>query len=78
MTAERAFYSYDRRRSRRPADGESMLLPSRRAVVPPNPGTDDADFLDNLNEVYGSAIPEDDQVIEGIRRTLRDLLDEQS
>jgi hypothetical protein len=44
--------------------------------VSPNPGIEDADFLDNLNEVYGSAIPGDDQVIEGIHRTMRSVLDE--
>ena len=76
MTTERAFYPYNKQRSRHSADGNSMLLPSRRAIVPPCPGTDDAAFLDNLNEVYGTAAPEDDQVIEGIRHTLRGILDE--
>jgi hypothetical protein len=51
-----------------PVDEGVALLPSRRVVVSPNPGTDDADFLDNLNEAYGATTPGDDQVIEGIRR----------
>ena len=77
MTTERAFYPHDKQQSqRRPVDRGVALLPSRRVVMSPNPGTDDADFLDNLNEVYGATAPGDDQVIEGIRRTLRSILDE--
>ncbi len=28
-------------------------LPSRRTILIPLPGTDEADLLDNLNKVYG-------------------------
>ena len=54
---------------------EALALPSQRVATPPPEGTDEAAFLDNLNEVYGAEAPIDDAVIEGIRRQMRAVLD---
>jgi hypothetical protein len=52
----------------------ATLLPSQRAPTPPPPDSEEASFLANLNEVYGEE-PQEDEVIEGIRRTMRTVLD---
>ncbi|HVC82611.1 MAG TPA: hypothetical protein VNL35_19155 [Chloroflexota bacterium] len=76
MTTEQAFSSPSKHnRPGRAADTDPALLPSRRVVEPPLPGTDEAEFLANLNEVYGAEDPEDDQILEGIRRTMRAVLE---
>lgn len=59
----------------RAAGTDPTLLPSRRVVEPPLPGTDEAEFLSNLNEVYGAEDPQDDQILEDIRRSMRAVLE---
>ena len=56
-------------------DGDGTLLPSQRIAVPPASGTEDAAFLENLNEIYGVEDPADTQMIEGIRQHLRVVLE---
>lgn len=53
----------------------ATVLPSQRVVIPPPPGSDDAAFLDNLNEVY-SMDKSADAPVEGIRRHMRTILAE--
>ncbi len=50
-------------------------LPSRRTILIPLPGTDEADLLDNLNKVYGEPEPADETVVEGIRQSMREVLE---
>lgn len=51
----------------------ATALPSQRVVIPPPPGSDEAAFLDNLNEVCG--VDESADVpAEGIRRHMRIVL----
>ena len=48
-----------------------------RASVHPYPlrqNSEEASFLANLNAIYGEE-PQEDEVIEGIRRTMRAVLD---
>lgn len=54
--------------------GNATLLPSQRTPIPPPPDSEEASFLANLNEVYGEE-PQEDEVIEGIRRTMRAVVD---
>ena len=55
---------------------DSHLPPSQRAPLPaPAPGTDEAAFVDSLNDVYGSGPdPEDAIMLEGIRRAMGRVL----
>ncbi len=55
---------------------DSHLPPSQRAALPtPAPGTDEAAFVDSLNDVYGAEPdPEDAIVLEGIRRAMGRVL----
>jgi hypothetical protein len=55
----------------------ATILPSQRAVIPPAPGTEEAAFLANLNEVYGEESSEDDQMVEDVRRYMRTVLTDQ-
>ena len=49
--------------------------PSERTPTPPAPGTADADFLANLNDVYGEESDQEEaQILAGIRRSMRDVL----
>lgn len=52
-----------------------VLLPSHRVVEPPRPGTKEADLLANFNAVYGLEDARDEQVIEGIGRAMRSILE---
>jgi hypothetical protein len=49
--------------------------PSDRIVPVPQPGTDDAALLANLNEVYGESDPDEERVLAGIRQSMRDALE---
>lgn len=57
-----------------PRDGRD-LRPSQRIVCAPAPGTDEAAFLANLNEVYGGPDTADDRVVEGIRQAMGRVLE---
>jgi hypothetical protein len=52
-------------------------LPSERAVPPPpQPGTEEADFLARLNEVYGEdPDPDEERLIAGMRAATRCALE---
>ena len=41
------------------ANAGATVLPSQRVAIPPPPGSDEAAFLDNLNEVYNMDEPAD-------------------
>jgi hypothetical protein len=58
-----------------PHDRSRDEPPSRRTVLIPLPGTDEAALLDNLNEVYGEPDPADEHVVAGIRQALREVLE---
>ncbi len=51
------------------------VLPSQRVVPVPTPGSPEAEFLANLNEVYGEPDTADDEVIEGIRQAVGRVLE---
>ncbi len=52
-------------------------LPSQRAMPPPpEPGTEDADFLARLNEVYGEESDLDDErLVAAMRATFQRVLE---
>lgn len=59
-----------------PRPDDARERPSERTPIVPEPGTDDADFLANLNEVYGDEPDrEETQILVGIRRSMRDVLE---
>lgn len=49
--------------------------PSQRVVPLPPPGSDEAAFLANLNDVYGEADSGDEIIQDGIRIAMRDVLE---
>jgi hypothetical protein len=56
----------------REVEQPATIRPSGRTTTPPPPGSEDAAFLDNLNEVYGEE--DTDPIIAGLRRHARDVL----
>jgi|GEM_PF-2056558 len=71
MAAEHGFLLPDTSGSRRDSDdaADATLLPSQRSNIPPLPGTEDAAFLENLNDIYGVEDIADDPLIEAIRQS---------
>jgi len=51
------------------------VLPSQRVAPVPTPGSAEAAFLANLNEVYGEPDAADDGVVEGIRQAMGRVLE---
>jgi len=54
---------------------ETDVLPSQHVVPVPTPGSAQATFLANLNEVYGEPDTADDGVVEGIRQAMGRVLE---
>ncbi len=51
------------------------VLPSQRIVSAPLPGTDEAEFLANLNEAYGEPDTAADGAVEGVRQAMGRVLE---
>ena len=66
MTAEHGFLLPGTSGPRHDSDdaADATLLPSQRSITPPLPGTEDAAFLENLNDIYGVEDIADDPLIE--------------
>lgn len=71
VTAERGFLLSGTSEPRHDSDdaADATLLPSQRSIAPPLPGTEDAAFLENLNDIYGVEDTADDPLIEAIRQS---------
>ena len=53
---------------------DATLLPSQRSFIPPLPGTEDAAFLENLNDIYGVEDTADVPLIDAIRQHMNSTL----
>ena len=71
MTAEHGFLLPGTSGPRHDSDdaADATLLPSQRSITPPLPGTEDAAFLENLNDIYGVEDTADDPLIKVIRQS---------